>query len=146
MAAVTIAVSIMCTDGVSLLTLLAFCLAQSPFSWQQLSSLIPVDETQTEPSMHDVACSRIQVLESSQGGRTGSLMGALDNCTTPAGKRLLSQWLCRPLLHISDISARQDAVQDLIGPECADAVGAARKAFSGQPWGSAYHIPRLTGS
>lgn len=59
-------------------------------------------------------------------------MGALDNCTTPAGKRLLSQWLCRPLLHISDITARQDAVQDLISPECADAVGVARKAFSGQ--------------
>ncbi len=74
----------------------------------------------------------MQVLESSQGGRTGSLMGALDNCTTPAGKRLLSQWLCRPLLHIPDIAARQDAVQDLISPECAEAVAAARKAFSGQ--------------
>ncbi len=75
----------------------------------------------------------VQVLESSQGGRTGSLMGALDNCTTPAGKRLLSQWLCRPLLRIPDICTRQDAVQALISPDCADAVGAARKAFSGQP-------------
>lgn len=74
----------------------------------------------------------LQVLESSQGGKMGSLMGALDNCTTPAGKRLLSQWLCRPLLRIPDISQRQDAVQALISSECADAVGAARKAFSGQ--------------
>ena len=60
-------------------------------------------------------------------------MGALDNCTTPAGKRLLSQWLCRPLLHIPDICARQDAVQALTASHCAEAVGAARKAFSGQP-------------
>ena len=74
----------------------------------------------------------MQVLESSQGGRGGSLMGALDNCTTPAGKRLLTHWLCRPLLHIPDISARQDAVQALASPQCAEAVGAARKAFSGQ--------------
>ena len=78
-----------------------------------------------------VAC--MQVLESSQGGREGSLMGAFDNCATPAGKRLLSQWLCRPLLRIPDICARQDAVQALSGPDCAEAVGAARKAFSGQP-------------
>lgn len=73
-------------------------------------------------------------------------MGALDNCTTPAGKRLLSQWLCRPLLHISDISARQDAVQDLISPECAEAVGAARKAFSGQWLEQGYHNPYVAGS
>ena len=58
-------------------------------------------------------------------------MGALDNCITPAGKRLLSQWLCRPLLHIPDICARQDAVHSLTAPHCAEAVGAARKAFSG---------------
>ncbi len=81
----------------------------------------------------------MQVLESSQGGRAGSLMGALDNCTTPAGKRLLSQWLCRPLLHIADIAARQDAVQDLISPECAEAVGAARKAFSGELCSAPHH-------
>ena len=85
----------------------------------------------------------MQVLESSQGGRAGSLMGALDNCTTPAGKRLLGQWLCRPLLHIADIAARQDAVQDLISPECAEVVGAARKAFSGQPGSTqSFHQPR----
>ncbi|KAL0028206.1 hypothetical protein WJX79_001719 [Trebouxia sp. C0005] len=82
-------------------------------------------------ALDGAALQNLEVLESSQGGRTGSLMGALDNCTTPAGKRLLSQWLCRPLLHIADIAARQNAVQDLISPECAEAVGAARKAFSG---------------
>ena len=59
-------------------------------------------------------------------------MGALDNCATPAGKRLLTHWLCRPLLCIPDISARQDAVQALASPQCTEAVAAARKAFSGQ--------------
>ena len=73
----------------------------------------------------------MQVLESSSGARAGSLMGALDQCTTPAGKRLLSQWLCRPLLCIPDICARQDAVQALMSPECAETVGDARKALSG---------------
>lgn len=73
----------------------------------------------------------MQVLESSSGARTGSLMGALDQCTTPAGKRLLSQWLCRPLLRIADICARQDAVQALMAADCAEAVGAARKALAG---------------
>ncbi|DBA75103.1 TPA: hypothetical protein ACH3X1_010428 [Trebouxia sp. C0004] len=82
-------------------------------------------------ALDGAALQNLEVLESSQGGRTGSLMGALDNCTTPAGKRLLSQWLCRPLLHMADIAARQDAVQDLISPECVQAIGAARKAFSG---------------
>ena len=75
----------------------------------------------------------VQVLESSSGGRSGSLMGALDQCCSPAGKRLLSQWLCRPLLRIADIRARQDAVQALMAPDCAEAVGAARKALAGQP-------------
>ena len=73
----------------------------------------------------------MQVLESSSGARAGSLMGALDQCTTPAGKRLLSQWLCRPLLRIADITARQDAVQALMAADCAEAVGAARRALAG---------------
>lgn len=58
-------------------------------------------------------------------------MSALDQCTTAAGKRLLSQWLCRPLLRIADICARQDAVQALMAADCAEAVGAARKALAG---------------
>eukprot|EP00887_Chlorella_sp_A99_P007330 scaffold2.g7330.t1 len=70
------------------------------------------------------------VLENAEGGATGSLLAALDHCVTPAGRRRLRQWLCRPLHRIADIEARQDAVADLMGP-AEDAACTARKLFSG---------------
>ena len=60
----------------------------------------------------------------------GTLLAALDHCTTPFGRRRLRQWLCRPLCRPGDIVARQDAVADLMGP-AEEAAGAARRALSG---------------
>jgi hypothetical protein len=60
----------------------------------------------------------------------GTLLSVLDHCTTPFGRRRLRQWLCRPLGRIADITARQDAVADLMGP-LADTCGAARKLLAG---------------
>lgn len=40
----------------------------------------------------------------------GSLLGVLDRCITPMGKRLLRQWVGKPLLDISKIVERQDGV------------------------------------
>ena len=74
----------------------------------------------------------MQVLENSTGGTAGTLLAAVDNCATPAGRRLLRQWLVRPLARVSAIVARQDAVAALMGP-AQDAAGRARKQFSG-PW------------
>jgi DNA mismatch repair ATPase MutS len=71
----------------------------------------------------------LQVLENTAGGRNGTLLAALDHCKTSAGKRCLQAWICRPLLRIDAITARQDAVQSLMIPELEDAVGAAQKAF-----------------
>ncbi len=72
---------------------------------------------------------RSQVLENSTGGTQGTLLAAVDNCATPAGRRLLRQWLVRPLGRVAAIEARQYAVAALMGP-AAEAAGRARKHFA----------------
>lgn len=42
-----------------------------------------------------------------------SLFDALNRCRTPMGKRLLGDWILRPLMDLEDIHARQDAVGTL---------------------------------
>ena len=72
-----------------------------------------------------------QVLENESGCKAGTLLGALDRCVTPGGRRLLRDWLLRPLLRVADITARQDAVAALMGP-ASQAACDARSAFSGE--------------
>ncbi|KAL4517804.1 hypothetical protein Ndes2526A_g02182 [Nannochloris sp. 'desiccata'] len=76
------------------------------------------------------ALENLEIMENSEGGVVGTLLAALDHCTTPFGRRRLRQWLCRPLCRVSDIVLRQDAVQDLMGP-AEEAAGTARKSLSG---------------
>ena len=42
-----------------------------------------------------------------------NLFSALNQASTPFGKRLLRQWVCNPLLRREDIVGRQEAVGDL---------------------------------
>jgi len=44
-----------------------------------------------------------------------SLLSVIDGCTTHFGKRKLRNWLCMPLARPNEISARLDAVEELIG-------------------------------
>ncbi len=44
----------------------------------------------------------------------GSLLYVLDHTITPMGKRLLRQWVSKPLLDIAKINQRQDAVQSFV--------------------------------
>lgn len=44
------------------------------------------------------------------GAVAGSLLGRLQNCATPMGRRLLRDWLCFPLRDVAAIKERQDAV------------------------------------
>ena len=37
----------------------------------------------------------------------------LDNCASAGGKRLLTKWICSPLMNIKDIENRFDAIEDL---------------------------------
>jgi DNA mismatch repair protein MutS len=54
----------------------------------------------------------LEVLESAQGGRAGSLIHELDRTMTPMGGRMLRAWLLRPLLALERIQDRLDAVED----------------------------------
>jgi DNA mismatch repair protein MutS len=49
-----------------------------------------------------------------EGGRRGSLIGAIDEAKTGMGGRLLQRWLAYPLAALSPIRARQDAIEALI--------------------------------
>ena len=47
--------------------------------------------------------------------KKGSLLGVLDKTVSAAGGRLMAQWVEHPLLCISDINKRQNAVEELVG-------------------------------
>lgn len=51
---------------------------------------------------------------SPDGQLGGTLLEKLDTTVTAFGKRLLRRWVCAPLANISDIGARQDAVEELL--------------------------------
>ena len=47
------------------------------------------------------------------GEKEGSLLGAIDRCRTSMGRRMLKQWILRPLANKEKIEERQDAVASL---------------------------------
>ena len=57
----------------------------------------------------------LELFDGSNGGtREGSLLGLLDTTQTPMGRRLLRQWLGRPLLNRDAITERHDNVEALV--------------------------------
>ncbi|CAL0323980.1 unnamed protein product [Lupinus luteus] len=48
------------------------------------------------------------------GGKSGTLYKYLDNCVTSSGKRLLRNWICRPLKDVEGLNNRLDVVDDLM--------------------------------
>jgi len=50
----------------------------------------------------------------SEDRRDGSLLGVLDTTVTAMGGRLLKQWIVRPLVRITQITARHEAVEELV--------------------------------
>jgi DNA mismatch repair protein MutS len=48
------------------------------------------------------------------GSRDGSLLAVIDKTVTPMGARLLADWLANPLTNCKAISARLDAVEELV--------------------------------
>ena len=53
----------------------------------------------------------LELTETLNGERKGSLLHVLDRTTTPMGKRLLFQWISRPLLDVDRIRRRHDGVE-----------------------------------
>jgi DNA mismatch repair protein MutS len=52
----------------------------------------------------------LELTETLRGGAHGSLLHVLDMCVTPMGRRMLRQWVSKPLLDIAGIRERQDGV------------------------------------
>lgn len=56
----------------------------------------------------------LEVTESATGNRSHGLFALLDESCTPMGARLLRQWLAQPLLDLTAISSRQDAIEHYV--------------------------------
>ena len=78
-----------------------------------LPLLLPpvVRDSQGTMAMDAATRGSLEILESAQGGRAGSLIGAVDRCVTGAGSRLLADDLSAPLLDAAAIEARLALVQ-----------------------------------
>lgn len=69
------------------------------------------------------ALENLEIFENNKnGGSSGTLFAQLDHCMSAFGKRLLKNWLARPLYHISSIVERQDAIASLKGVAQASAL------------------------
>lgn len=79
----------------------------------KLPLLLPPVARAAEAGMAMDAATRasLEILESTTGGRAGSLIGAVDRCVTGAGSRLLAEDLSAPLLDVAQIEARLALVQ-----------------------------------
>ncbi len=57
----------------------------------------------------------LELTETIRSGETeGSLLSVLDRSVTPMGKRLMRQWVSKPLLHLETINTRQECVRQLL--------------------------------
>jgi DNA mismatch repair ATPase MutS len=68
--------------------------------------------------MHCFKTSTTKTVEnrrSYDGSEKGSLWAYLNRCGSAFGRRLLKEWLCKPLMGTAFINARLDAVSELIG-------------------------------
>jgi DNA mismatch repair protein MutS len=73
-------------------------------AWKQAAEALLVDP---------VTLKHLEVVESADGTRAGSLLHQLDRTITPMGGRLLRAWLLRPLVALEAIRDRLDAVEEL---------------------------------
>lgn len=58
-----------------------------------------------------------------------SLLSLLDNTVSPTGRRMLREWMLRPLKDVAEISCRQDAIEFLLSPINGEHVDAIRKSL-----------------
>ncbi|KAF5272004.1 hypothetical protein FQR65_LT04985 [Abscondita terminalis] len=74
----------------------------------------PVDCGDKETAKRDfMVLDHVTIQNLSLMGGRGCLQHTLDYCSTPFGKRLLQQWICRPLCKHERIAERQNAVAEL---------------------------------
>jgi DNA mismatch repair protein MutS len=61
----------------------------------------------------EVSRRHLELVASSDGTRTGSLLAVLDETLTPIGARTLGNWIVYPLLDLTAIGGRHDAIEEL---------------------------------
>jgi DNA mismatch repair protein MutS len=94
--------------------LLAY-LKKTQFS--QLSHLTQLQQRELRDTMRlDASTQRHLELSANQedGGRSGTLLEVLDRCNSAAGSRLLKRWIHAPLMDLTALQGRQDAVSELL--------------------------------
>jgi DNA mismatch repair protein MutS len=67
----------------------------------------------------------LELISSSDGTRTGSLLSVLDETLTAVGTRTLRNWVVYPLMDLEAIRARHDAVEELFDSDLSGAVAEA---------------------
>lgn len=91
--------------------LLAYIHEELSLPIQHIRSITPFSPCESL-SLDRISQKNLELTESlHDGGKKSSLMGALDQTYTPMGKRLLRQWIKRPLVDITKIHERLDAVE-----------------------------------
>lgn len=71
----------------------------------------------------------LEIFRSASGVRRGSLIDAIDRTVTPAGARLLEQYLMAPLLDIAELKRRQGAVGEFLSePGIVDSIRTALRS------------------
>jgi len=84
----------------------------------QKSSLSHIDrisllETRDTLYLDSTTRRNLEVVENVHGEQTKTLLGIMDHCITPFGKRLLRREVFEPLLHVEQIERRLDGVEEL---------------------------------
>lgn len=70
-----------------------------------------------------VALENLEILRNSfDGGEKGSLWAHMNRCGSAFGRRLLHDWLCKPLLSVDSINMRLDAVDQLMDSLAPEAI------------------------
>ena len=73
----------------------------------------------------EVSRRHLELVTSSDGSRAGSLLAVLDETLTPIGARTLANWIVYPLLDLSAIGERHDAVEELFESDLGGAMAGA---------------------
>jgi len=60
------------------------------------------------------ALQHLEIVESHSGTVKGSLLHYVDHCQTMFGKRQLKRWVMSPLLNITQINTRLDAIEEMM--------------------------------
>ncbi len=94
----------------ALLAYAAESLCADPANIRRIREYRPADTLQIDPA----TLRNLEIFRSSQGGRAGSLLAAMDATTTAPGARLLEQYLTAPPLDLAELKRRQTCVGELL--------------------------------